>query len=133
MFYEIKLKVQKENAKGEMKEVAEHYITNVELFAEAEQKGMEMYNNECDVFSIVRSKVSEIVNESDKTDDNHFFKATIVDVYTDESGNEKETKYFVLVSAKDIPEANKRMEDYLKQGFDMKLDGIVKTKILDVI
>ena len=133
MFYEIKLKVQKENAKGEMKEVAEHYITNVELFAEAEQKGMEMYNNECDVFSIVRSKVSEIVNESDKTDENHFFKATIVDVYTDESGNEKETKYFVLVSAKDIPEANKRMEDYLKQGFDMKLDGIVKTKILDVI
>ena len=116
-----------------MKEVTEHYITNVELFAEAEQKGMEMYNNECDVFSIVRSKVSEIVNESDKTDDNHFFKATIVDVYTDESGNEKETKYFVLVSAKDIPEANKRMEDYLKQGFDMKLDGIVKTKILDVI
>lgn len=133
MYYEIKLRTEKENAKGEMKEVTEHYITNVELFAEAEQKGMEMYNNECDVFSIVRSKVSEIVNESDKTDDNHFFKATIVDVYTDESGNEKETKYFVLVSAKDIPEANKRMEDYLKQGFDMKLDGIVKTKILDVI
>ena len=133
MYYEIKLRTEKENAKGEMKEVTEHYITNVELFAEAEQKGMEMYNNECDVFSIVRSKVSEIVNESDKTDENHFFKATIVDVYTDESGNEKETKYFVLVSAKDIPEANKRMEDYLKQGFDMKLDGIVKTKILDVI
>ena len=133
MFYEIKLKVQKENAKGEMKEVAERYITNVELFAEAEQKGMEMYNNECDVFSIVRSKVSEIVNESDKTEENHFFKATITDVFTDDSGNEKETKYFVLVAAKDIPEANKRMEDYLRQGFDMKLDGIVKTKILDVI
>ena len=133
MYYEIKLRTEKENSKGEMKEVTEHYITNVELFAEAEQQGMEMYNNECDVFSIVRSKVSEIVNESDKTDENHFFKATIVDVYTDESGNEKETKYFVLVAAKDIPEANKRMEDYLKQGFDMKLDGIVKTKILDVI
>ena len=133
MYYEIKIKTEKENSKGEMKEVTEHYITNVELFAEAEQKGMEMYNNECDVFSIVRSKVSEIVNESDKTDENHFFKATIVDVYTDESGNEKETKYFVLVSAKDIPEANRRMEDYLRQGFDMKLDGIVKTKILDVI
>lgn len=133
MYYEIKLRTEKENSKGEMKEVTEHYITNVELFAEAEQQGMEMYNNECDVFSIVRSKVSEIVNESDKTDENHFFKATIVDVYTDESGNEKETKYYVLVAAKDIPEANKRMEDYLKQGFDMKLDGIVKTKILDVI
>lgn len=133
MYYEIKLRTEKENAKGEMKEVTEHYITNVELFAEAEQKGMEMYNNECDVFSIVRSKVSEIVNESDKTEENHFFKATITDVFTDDSGNEKETKYFVLVAAKDIPEANKRMEDYLRQGFDMKLDGIVKTRILDVI
>ena len=63
MYYEIKLRTEKENAKGEMKEVTEHYITNVELFAEAEQKGMEMYNNECDVFSIVRSKVSEIVSK----------------------------------------------------------------------
>lgn len=36
MFYEIKLKVEKENSKGEMKEVVEHFITDVELFAEAE-------------------------------------------------------------------------------------------------
>lgn len=33
MFYEIKLKVEKENSKGEMKEVVEHFITDVELFA----------------------------------------------------------------------------------------------------
>ena len=44
MFYEIKLKVEKENSKGEMKEVIEHFITDVGLFAEAEAKGMEQYN-----------------------------------------------------------------------------------------
>ena len=44
MFYEIKLKVEKENSKGEMKEVIEHFITDVELFAEAEAKGLEQYN-----------------------------------------------------------------------------------------
>lgn len=38
MFYEIKLKVDKENGKGEKKEVVEHFITDVELFAEAEAK-----------------------------------------------------------------------------------------------
>lgn len=38
MFYEIKLKVEKENSKGEMKEVIEHFITDVVLFAEAEKK-----------------------------------------------------------------------------------------------
>ena len=41
MFYEIKLKVDKENDKGEMKEVIERFITDVELFAEAEAKGLE--------------------------------------------------------------------------------------------
>lgn len=131
MFYEIKLKVQKENAKGEMKEVTEHYITDVELFAEAEQKGMELYNNDCDVFSVIRSKIKETVNG--KQEEKPFFKATVTDTFTDDEGNEKDSKYFVLVCAKDIPEANRRMEDYLRQGFDMKLDGIVKTKILDVI
>lgn len=44
MFYEIKLKVEKENSKGEMKEVVEHFITDVGLFAEAEAKGLEQYN-----------------------------------------------------------------------------------------
>lgn len=133
MFYEIKLKTEKENAKGETKEVAEHYITDAELFSEAEQKGLELYANKCDVFAVSRSKIREIVNLGDKTEENHFFKATITDVFTDDAGNEKETKYFVLVAAKDIPEANRRMEDYLRQGFDMKLDGIVKTKILEVL
>ena len=131
MFYEIKLKVQKENAKGEMKEVTEHYITDVELFAEAEQSGMELYNNDCDVFSVIRSKIKEIVNG--KQEGEPFFKATVTDTFTDDEGNEKDSKYFVLVCAKDIPEANKIMDEYLKQGFDMKLDGIVKTRILDVI
>lgn len=40
MFYEIKLKVEKENSKGEMKEVIEHFITDVVLFAEAEKKDL---------------------------------------------------------------------------------------------
>lgn len=66
MFYEIKLKVEKENSKGEMKEVIEHFITDVELFAEAE--------------------------------------------------------------------ANRLMQEHMRQGLkDMRLDGIVKTKIIDLI
>lgn len=63
MFYEIKLKVEKENSKGEMKEVIEHFITDVGLFAEAEAKGLEQYNGNCDVFSITRSNVVEIERE----------------------------------------------------------------------
>ena len=131
MYYELKLKTSKTNSQGEEKEVAEHFITDVELFAEAEQKGLEMYAGHADVFSVTRSKIREIVNTKEKG--KPFYKATIVDTYTDDAGNEKETKYYVLVSARDIPEANRLMEDYLRQGFDMTLDGIVKTKIIDLV
>lgn len=132
MFYEIKLKVDKENEKGEVKEVVEHFITDVELFAEAEVKGLEQYNGDCDVFSIVRSKVIEIVNK--KEEDKSFFKATIISTFTDYNDNEKENKYYNLVCAKDITEANRIMQEHMRQGLnDMRLDAIQKTKIIDVI
>lgn len=86
MFYEIKLKVEKENSKGEMKEVIEHFITDVGLFAEAEAKGLEQYVD-CDVISITHSKVVEIVNE--KEEDKPFYKATLIDIFIDDNGNEK--------------------------------------------
>lgn len=132
MLYEIKLKVNKENSKGEVKEVIEHYITDVELFAEAEAKGLEQYNGDCDVFSIARSKVIEIVNK--KEEDKSFFKATIISTFTDDNDNEKENKYYNLVCAKDITEANRLMQEHMRQGLeDMRLDAIQKTKIIDVI
>ena len=128
MFYEIKLKVEKENSKGEMKEVIEHFITDVELFAEAEAKGLEQYNGNCDVFSITRSNVVEIVNE--KEEGKPFYKATLIDIFIDDNGNEKETKYYNLVCAKD----NRLMQEHMRQGLnDMRLDAIQKTKIIDLI
>lgn len=132
MYYEVKVKVERENAKGEMKQVAEHYIVDsCELFAEVEAKAMEEFGAESDVFFIARSKITEIVNQKEVC--KPFFKATVVDTFTDDEGNEKGTKYQMLVCAKDIAEANKLMSEHLKQGFDMRLDGIVKTKILDIL
>lgn len=132
MFYEIKLKVEKENSKGEMKEVVEHFITDVGLFAEDEAKGLEQYNGNCDVISITRSNVVEIVNK--KEESKPFYKATLIDIFIDDNGNEKETKYYNLVCAKDITEANRLMQEPMRQGLnDMRLDGIVKTKIMDLI
>lgn len=132
MFYEIKLKVDKDNGKGEMKEVVEHFITYVGLFAEAEANGLEQSNGNCDVTSITRSNVVEIVNE--KEEGKPFYKATLIDIFIDGNGDEKETKYYNLVCAKDITEANRLMQEHMRQGRnDMRLDGIVKTKIIDLI
>lgn len=132
MFYEIKLIVEKESKKGELKKVKEHFITDVDLFCEAEAKGIEEYGDKCDIFAIVRSKIREVVNQ--KEEDKPFFKATLIDIFTSDDGTEKETPYPVLVCASDLTEANKLMEDYMSQGLqDFRLEGIVKTKILDVL
>ena len=135
MIKERNKKVMKPNKDGLEKEVKEHFITDCSLFAEAEAKGLEQYasdNMESDVFSISRSNIIEIINE--KTEDKPFFKATIVDTQIDENGNEKELKYYNLVCAKDLKEANTLMEQHLSQGLsDMRLDAIVKTKIIDLI
>ena len=132
MLYELKLKTKKLADNGEGKEVVERYITDVTFFAEAEAKGIELYNGECDVFAISQSKIIEIVNK--KEGDKPFFKATIIKTYTDDAGNDKEMEYPLLVCAKDITEANKLMQEYMRQGLeDMRLDAIQKTKIIDIL
>lgn len=140
MFFEVKLTVEKEvpckpSKAGatacELKQVNEHYICECENALEAYYKANELYNNKCEVYSIAISKIKEIVNT--KTNEKPFFKATIVDILIDDAGEEKEQKSSVLVCAKDVNEATRIMEDYLKQGYSMGLIGINRVKILDLI
>ena len=140
MYFEVKLSVEKgvpcKSSKAgvtsyEIKQVNEHYICECENALEAYYKANELYNNKCEVYSIVVSKIKEIVNT--KTEDKPFFKATIVDIYIDDAGEEKEQKSAVLVCATDVKEATKIMEEYLKQGYNMGLIGINRVKIIDVI
>ncbi len=128
MFFEAKLRVEKTLDTGEQKEVKEHYIMDAELFAEAEKMMFELYpNQKIDVFSIGRSDIREIINE--KEDDKPFFKATVIDVFTDdESGKEKETKYYMLVCAENTVEVTLLVNEYLKQGYNLRLDGIKRVK-----
>ena len=120
---------------GTEKETSERYITDCETFAEAEERAMKSYsydNTDGDVIAIKRSNVREIVNEDEEKE--HYFKATIVDIFTDDNGNEKELKYYVLIRADNLTEATSKANDYLRQGLsDMRLDGIVKTNILELL
>lgn len=132
MYYELTIKVTEPDKNGNEKEVKEKYITNCLLFAQAECKGLEHCNNEGDVTGIKRSNVIEIVNS--KGEGEAFYKAKVVYIFVDDNGNEKETLYYLLVAAKDVKQATERTLEHLKQGMeDMRLDGISKTKILEVI
>jgi len=136
MFYEIAIKVSRLQENGKEKDVIERYITDCELFAEAEATGMKEYSDyqlKGDVVAIKRSNIYEIVNQS-KYDNEKLFKAKIVSIFVDENGKEKEQPYHVLLNASDMDEANKIMQEYMKAGMaDFLLLSITETKILEVI
>lgn len=136
MYYEMTTKVSRQNDDGLVKEISERYITDCETFAEAEEKAMETYsadNVNGDVIAVKRSNVKEIVNEDEEKEP--YFKATIVDTFIDDkTEKEKELRYYVLIRANDLGEATAKANEYMRQGLqDMRLDGIVKTKILELL
>lgn len=136
MYYEMTTKVSRQNDDGLVKEISERYITDCETFAEAEEKAMETYsadNVNGDVIAVKRSNVKEIVNEDEEKE--HYFKATIVDTFIDDkTEKEKELRYYVLIRANDLGEATAKANEYMRQGLqDMRLDGIVKTKIQELL
>lgn len=131
MYYEVTLSVDKLNEKGESKRCIEKYITDKMLFAEAEAIGLALYNNECDVSAIKRSKISEIINN--KEEDKPFFKAVVCTVITNDDGSEKEVDSHILVCEKDVKSATEKVVEYAKRNFDMELKSISRTKILDFL
>lgn len=135
MFYEVTVKISRTQKDGSEKEVKELYLTDCSTFTEAENTGTHVfadYGLDGDVVAIKRSNILEIANPMDAR--NSYFRATIVNTTLDYLGREKDIKYYVLFRAYDISEANRLANDYMKQGLqNMKLDAIVKTKILDVI
>lgn len=133
MFYHGSIKVNKLNEKGEEKEVKESYIIeNIDLFAEAEQKLLELYDGQCDPFDIRRLNIMEIVNQP--FEDSKIFKSKLISTFVDDKGKEKETSYHVILFAKDTENAISIMKEYVKSGLqDLVIKSISETKYLDVL
>lgn len=134
MFYEISSRRVVIDRKGNDKSLTEHFIVDdVELFAEAEQKGLELYNGENDIVAIKRSNLKEFVNKR-SNDDEKIFLATIEASYIDDGGNELSSKYEVALFATTTQSAMAIVLNYLKGGLeDMTLAGIKKSKFVDLI
>jgi phosphopantetheine adenylyltransferase len=136
MYYELSLKVTKTNEQGNDKEIKEKYfVDGCELFAEAELKGIQLYNNECEVISIKQSKVREFINERNENKEEIIYIAVIEDSYVNENNGEtKKMKYEVGLFAEDMKNASRITHEYMKQGLnDMELVRIYKTNFLEII
>lgn len=133
MYYEVTLKVTKQDNKGNDKEVKENFLVeNAELWQEVENRALALYNGEADIVAMKRSSVIEVVNE--KKEDTPIFKAKLISTYVDEKGKEKEKLWVVALFAPDMNEANKKMQEYIKQGMeDLTLREIKQTNLLEII
>lgn len=133
--YEIQITFVKVDSKGNDRNVKENLILeHAESFADAEQIGYDYGSGYTglDVVAIKRSKIKEIANER-TSDDEKIFLATLVDVFLNEDGTEKEMKYTIAFFSKNMATANVYINEYAKQGYNMSITKIVESKYDDVL
>lgn len=137
MIYEGTIKYETTTKKGNTKAVRESYlIENVDTFSQAEialtTYALASSINDVDVVSLKRSKIKEIANHGGKLK-TPMFTATLVDVFTDENGKEKEISYDIAFFAPNIQEAHNFIIYYTEQGYCMEMRGLKQAKTIDVI
>ena len=139
MFYHVKVQFTSVNESGaRIKEKHEVLVDNCEFFAEAEQKALNEFIyagvGNVEVTNMKRSNIMEFANSPQGGDDENIYTATIVSIFVEENGKEKETKYHVGVFAKSVNDATSIVQQYMKMGLqDMRLVSVKETKIESVL
>ena len=139
MFYHVKVQFTSVNEIGaRIKEKHEVLVDNCKLFAEAEQKVLDEFiyagTGDVEVTNMKRSNIMEFANSHQGGDDENIYTATIVSIFVEENGKEKETKYHVGVFAKSVNDATSIVQQYMKMGLqDMRLVSVKETKIEQVL
>jgi hypothetical protein len=137
--YEIQITFVEVDSKGNDRNRKQNLILeHAESFANAEEIGYDYGSGltAIDVVSIKRSKLKEIVNEKPFGDETcKIYVAQIVDHFVDVDTEEtKDIKYSVALFAHDMKEAQKAIDQYMKQGMeDMELVGLKCTKYISVL
>ena len=135
MIYEGTIKYEMVTSRGNTKIARESYlIENAETFSEAEHTLFTFggkYSLDIDVVSLKRSKIKEIANTNRDTEP--MFIATLVDVFTDENGIEKELTYDIAFFAMDIEKAHNFIRLYAQQGYCMEMKALKQAKFIDVL
>jgi hypothetical protein len=138
MIFETSIKTTIVDKNGNDKTLVSRYIFgNAELFGEVESKLYEEFGNETgfEVATIKISKLREIINEAPQGDTEcKIYFATICDHIMTDEGDVKDMQYSVALHARDINEAHKAIDQYMRQGMeDMELVGLKCTKYISVL
>ena len=139
MFYHVKVQFTSVNESGaRIKEKHEVLVDNCKFFAEAEKKALDEFIyagvGDVEVTNMKRSNIMEFANSPQGGNDKNIYTATIVSIFVDENGKDKETKYHVGVFAKSVNEATSIVQQYMKMGLHgIRLVSVKETKIESVL
>lgn len=135
MIHEVTIAFTVAGKNGEGKTVKEQYLVdNRNLFAEVEDAmyvGFGGYKD-LDVIAVKRSRIKEVAN-SRTNEEEKMFIATLVGIFLDPEGNEKEIKYQVSFYSQKMSTAWAFIREYVAQGYNMKVSAIKETKFIDVV
>jgi hypothetical protein len=135
MIYESKCAFIKIDDNGNDKAIKEKYlISDAVTFGDAEAQTYEYCNGETDldVIDVKRSKIKEILNVRQSQEESIWI-AELQDVFTTDDGEEKYTVYKMAFFAKNFDCAMAYIIEYIKQGYNLELITLKKTKFKDVI
>lgn len=134
MLIEVKVKVAR-IIDGKTRKRTETCVLDKELFSEAEYAVMNSYTAEqeeglIDNFEIQSLKISpikEICTQwlQDYTLSGYpAFLATLKDIWLADDGTEKTLKYKVLLWAETLTQANQRVQQLAREGYNMQIEGL---------
>ena len=123
MLIESKVKVAR-IIEGKTKNVTETYIVDKDFFAEAEYAVTALLTDSTDEFEIQSLRLSPIKEIANQFTGNYSFVATLRDTWMEDDDTEKHLKYKVLLWADTLTQANQRVQELAKEGYDMLIEGI---------
>ena len=134
-YYLAKIKCVRETDQGLLKQVTEQYLVDSVSFTETEaiiyDKLSESVRGDFKVTHISISNVTDVFHYDDQ---DVWFKAKVQYFAVDpEAGKEKKVVLYMLVTAKDVPQAHERIRESLSNMLvSFEIPDIVETKILEV-
>lgn len=128
MLIEVKAKVTRK-IDNKVRKRMEIYLVEREFFSQGEYAvtdwlTREKEYGEVNTFEIQSLRMSPIKEIADQYSGEYPYIATLIDIYTDDDGNEKKLKYKVLLWADSLTQANQRAQALSKEGYNMLIEGI---------
>jgi hypothetical protein len=130
-YIETKVRSERTQEDGMVKQVVDHYLVEADSFTEAEARILEEVDA-VSVDSVTRSSVKELFLSAHPSDDT-FYKAKVEFVTIDErTMKEKRSNHVILVQAAGFDNAVKNLENGLSGTMsDYEIVSLTKTTILD--